>query len=463
MSSSKTNEMPGNALALRVSSTLTANLALMFISMLRPLLITRLLGPVGKGELVALVAWPLFLAEIGAIGIPEAIIYFSSREKMPLRVLKTALAIMAPLAIVTIAIGYFLIPILARNQSAEIVRASQIYLCMIPLDFVSIAVFRYYQSGKPALWNRLRILKPLAYLIGVGIAWAFLTVDAVTISYIWILLNFVVMAYTLLTVRRSGSLRRTPMKKEIAGGLLRFGAQSAVGRVPVLLNNRVDQLIMVSIVSAAALGFYSTAVSWSLFLAPISRTINQVMFPYIAQTNDDIQATRRFAVGLQAGVIVNLVTCLFMVVITPLLFTLVFGEEFRPALPSAYVLLGAAFFWQTNQNIQSGLNGVGLPIFRCVFRGSRACRYPSFARTLVAQVWNFGRCNCFADCLLDQFGRLALVHQSQVKIWGFRIAKAGSFIVHQFETCRSPAYALKQNEYKSWKNYLVSKPGGVYR
>src|SRR3954454_18878470 len=44
-------------------------------------LAARLLGPEGRGELAAIQTWPTCVATIAAVGLPEALVYFNSRNR----------------------------------------------------------------------------------------------------------------------------------------------------------------------------------------------------------------------------------------------------------------------------------------------------------------------------------------------------------------------------------------------
>ena len=56
------------------------NVAIAAMGIVTGVVAARLLGPRGRGELVAIQTWPLFIAGIAMLGTPEALAYYSARS-----------------------------------------------------------------------------------------------------------------------------------------------------------------------------------------------------------------------------------------------------------------------------------------------------------------------------------------------------------------------------------------------
>ena len=70
-----------SAFAGRVVMTAGTNLVLASLGLVTGILAARLLGPVGRGELAAIQTWPSVMATIAMLGLPEAVVYFSAKER----------------------------------------------------------------------------------------------------------------------------------------------------------------------------------------------------------------------------------------------------------------------------------------------------------------------------------------------------------------------------------------------
>ena len=346
-----------------LGGTFTTNLLLMLVNMVRPFLLARLLGPAGKGEIVAITAWPTMLVTLGVLGIPEALVYFASRRKDRMNLLTTSWMILAPVAVIVMAGGYWLMPHIMPNQSAQTIASARMFLLIVPLGFVTLTIHGIHRSyNNFQAWNRLRLLKPTFYLVGLIIAWQLTRIEANYVAFLWLILNAVATAIIFASVRQYGSIWKARPNPADAPPLMRYGIHSALGTAPEVLNNRLDQLIMIAFLTTTDLGLYSTAVSWSIFFLPIAASISQVAFPFIARQKNEARRFDQFRQTFQIGTGINFLMCIVMALVTPVAFTFVYGVSFADALPATYVLIAAAFFLGTSRLLEAGLLGLGHPI-----------------------------------------------------------------------------------------------------
>ena len=52
------------------------------IGLLTGILVTRWLGPDGRGQLAVIISWPSMLAYLGNLGLPVALTYAAAREPL---------------------------------------------------------------------------------------------------------------------------------------------------------------------------------------------------------------------------------------------------------------------------------------------------------------------------------------------------------------------------------------------
>src|SRR5690348_8386651 len=87
------------------------NIVLAAMGMATGVVAARLLGPEGRGQLVAIQTWPFFIASIAMLGTPEALAYFSACSPDEAgRNLGSASTISLIACLPLMTIGYFAMP-----------------------------------------------------------------------------------------------------------------------------------------------------------------------------------------------------------------------------------------------------------------------------------------------------------------------------------------------------------------
>src|SRR6185503_18165444 len=90
-----------------ITTTFGGNIALALLGASTGVLAARLLGTAGRGELAAIQTFPTLLAVTAMLGLPEALVFFTARNPPDSgRYLATAMAIVLPVSVVAMAVGY---------------------------------------------------------------------------------------------------------------------------------------------------------------------------------------------------------------------------------------------------------------------------------------------------------------------------------------------------------------------
>lgn len=118
-------------------------------------------------------------------------------------------------------------------------------------------------------------------------------------------------------------------------GLYRVGASSIN-----FFNSRIDQLLIGTLLGTQALGYYSMA--FQLVLQPIQKlnpVLTQVAFPVFSQIQDDIPRQKRgYFTLIRLLMFVNAPILLGLAGVAPLLVPLLFGAEWKAAVPLIQIL-----------------------------------------------------------------------------------------------------------------------------
>ena len=101
--------------AKRVASVLATRVTLFVMAFATSILLSRLLGPDGKGAYVAVVTLPGMLAAVGLFGLPGAVNYFAGRGASMKSLIRATYASTAVLSVLLVGVVWFSLPVLETS------------------------------------------------------------------------------------------------------------------------------------------------------------------------------------------------------------------------------------------------------------------------------------------------------------------------------------------------------------
>src|SRR5262245_24506127 len=234
-----------------IAETAITNVALGGLGIATGVIVAQWLGPVGRGELAAIQMWPSAMATLAMIGLPEALVYFSakhpsqSREFLITAVL-TALFIIPVFAL----LGYSLMPFLLSMQSDRVVQGARGYLWLLPISaLVGLPHQALRGIDEFRLWNALRIVPALLWLLALGLGFSLRAPDPVRITTMFLgLLGAVGIGMTWIVWRRAAG-QAAPSIRTFRS-LVVLGFPSALSTLPQFFNMRLDQMAVAVVVPA---------------------------------------------------------------------------------------------------------------------------------------------------------------------------------------------------------------------
>ena len=329
------------------------------MGLLSGMLAARLLGVEGRGQLAAAQAWPLLLATMGSFGLTEAIAYFAARSPSRARAtLTTGLLLAVPFTLVAVLAGVWLLPRILRGQTLEVQRVAMLCLALVPLLTLSVAPAQALRGIKRyQAWNVLRLVTPLAWLA------ALLAVRGTDRATVLTLALAFIGATALSALVTHGYAWRTlggpaGPDRSLLRPMLTYSAPTMAAMVPQWLNLRLDQLLLIALIDARDLGLYVVAVAWSAAAHPLADVVAHNAVPALAGAKDIWQRSR---LVYRAGVVAAIGTSALLLAATPTLLPVIFGSEFRAAIPVALVMVLAGGVQATNTVGAECLRGVGRP------------------------------------------------------------------------------------------------------
>ena len=322
--------------------TYGTNLAVAFLSLANVLIVSRTLGPAGRGGVVFLSAMAFFASSLASAGIEESNANFAASEPRLRRPLATNSVVLA-LGLGVLAAGVVegliaLFPAVAGPSSSD--------LRWLTLSFIPVLILNLY----------LRWLARADYAFAVtNIAWLVTPVANVVVNGVLAVLGVLTVGTAIATwlggqaaatvilawyvARRLAGFGRPDFG--LMGRTLGFGLKTHAGRVMLLGNWRLDQWLLGAISGARELGLYSVAVAWTEALSYLPTAVKFVQRPYLVRSAPR-DAVRQAAIAFRVTMLVTLVLMVTMVLAAPILCETFFGVEFRGSIIELRVLvLGA--------------------------------------------------------------------------------------------------------------------------
>jgi O-antigen/teichoic acid export membrane protein len=306
------------------------------------LLLARLLGPQGRGELAAVTLWPLTITFLASLGLNRAAIFFSAQHRQDVSpVASTCLAVGGVQSLVVIAAGALIIPIVLRADGPVSVMLGLAFLACAPLILapgLQASLLLGHLQTRP--YNLCQIAAPACYTAGVVALFALhrATVRGVVGFQLEGYAVASVVAYRLVVrkLRPSWHWERSVSRK-----MLSYGLKVHAGEVVSRLNQRLDQLLISVILPSRELGLYVAAVAFADSLLIIPRGVGAVT---LARGSGCDRAEARRAAKRSL-----LVTLLWIVpagaalwFLVPVAIPRLLGAAFRSSvLPCRILILGA--------------------------------------------------------------------------------------------------------------------------
>jgi O-antigen/teichoic acid export membrane protein len=365
------------------AGTAGVNIAVMLIGSVGGLFLARALGPTHRGDLVAILQWPMMIGSVASLGITQSTCYWISRrpdKSIPL--MSTAIAASLATGVVIAALGPWLAAVIGRN--AEVRSDLALVLALTPVYIAGGVWISTLQATSIWKWNLTRALQPLVYLVAVVSLWALGKLTLITVVAAFAI-SVAGQALCAAIVARRMIGRHTRPDLSLLGPLYAYGSKVWLSSVPQLVNVSVDQLVLSVIpsVAAAQLGNYTVAASLSWLALPASTAFGSVAFPRIARMAgaDAILRIERISLvgaGLIAGLTIGLIC-----VVAPLVVPSLFGDGYRDAIIALWLLAPGTVFLALNRVLGDVLQGRGKPLVRSAGEGLGAIVTLALLLTLI--------------------------------------------------------------------------------
>src|SRR5713226_2068886 len=112
---------------------LFTDVAITLFTVVTSLVGARALGPAGRGDLLLITLWPIVIAMLAELGLPNAYRYWMAREPERVsRLFSNAVIYTVIVGATSVVLGDLIVPHLVARRSAEVMLLVRIYMINIP-------------------------------------------------------------------------------------------------------------------------------------------------------------------------------------------------------------------------------------------------------------------------------------------------------------------------------------------
>ena len=320
-------------------------------------ILAHALGPEGRGQLSGILQPMTLASAIAALGVPSAVTYFIGQGTAPVWVSKLAVRISA-LVTLLVSVGLLLYsdPV-AAQLGVDRGLILLIWIAFLPSAFVSIR--RAHLQGLRR-YATLDLERSLGAALRVGVIvllWLAGVQSVIIVAAAYMIAGLTASVVLRLPADRSNEDSLANPRILSGRTFLRYSLLSSFGTIAAAMSARLDQALMPAIVPAAALGYYSAAVS----VAEIPTIATMVAVRNVLAEVSGGFTRRAIARSVLIGGTGQLLMILAISCAIPYVLPWVFGADFAPAIALVQVLLLGAFVSYGASVATAYLAGVGRP------------------------------------------------------------------------------------------------------
>lgn len=349
-----------NSLKSGVSSTFLLNVYLIFIALIIGILIARVLGPDGRGQLALIFLYTQTFSWLFSLALPKANIYILNTSQSPdivSKIFTHSILFSLFFGFIASLLLIFFLENLIDGVNDTVINSARVYIFCIPLIILGdnilnifLGLRRYY------LFNIKRALLPTLYVLSIIILYFFnelnlknmLIIQSLNIC-LEVLISFLMLRYF---YRLELSLDFSIIKKVFS-----YGLKSYPNQVAEIGGQGVDQILTAPFLSSHDFGIYTVARLFASQMNVITTSVQAVIFPEVAsrKKSDAIDLLFKLLVFITP---ICLVVFIGMEVFGPFFITLLLGEDFFQSGNLMRFLLIAFLFTGLSQILQNGFYGL---------------------------------------------------------------------------------------------------------
>ncbi len=302
------------------------------------ILCARVLRPEGRGELSAMILWPVFLSQAFTLGIPSALIYNLRRHREKIGPLvAAAILIGGTMSAIVALLGIGILPLWLHRYTHELVHHAQWFMLASVFTMAAMIFRGVWESmdgfGKSA---GAQLLSRIGTLSGLVVFLALHRLTPFTAALCYVLSGIPPFLWTCIAIIPKAKWKLQQMR-ESARELLSYGLRSYGIDLCGTLAQYVDQALVLGMLSASQMGTYTVALSLSRMLNIISVSLSAVLFP--KSIGESSERVVRLAIRTLLGTLtLGILGALFILFFGSFMLNLLYGREYVTASSTLKIL-----------------------------------------------------------------------------------------------------------------------------
>lgn len=338
------------------ASTFTTSFVIQACTVLQGIIVARLLGPVGKGELAAVILWPTIFASFGLAGIPIAIAKISAKSDDPSSIARSAIILALITSTISSIACYISLPLLIPEAENHLIPFARFFILAIPLTRVVINSISIDQGrGNFKHFNLNRVIANPIYVALLFFLWM-LDIREVRWCAMALLAGYLsaVVVWLFLAVRKYVFIGKLYSLLSIIKQSIRFSLAGLFQQIYL----HVDKILMLWLLGTRYLGLYTVALSASGVMGSITGAAGMVSFTMAAQAEEG-GGFQRLAKTFRISVLLWMFFGGILAAVMSFALPLVFGRDFAEAInPARMLIIGSAFAGLSNM-LEQAVRGQG--------------------------------------------------------------------------------------------------------
>jgi O-antigen/teichoic acid export membrane protein len=338
--------------------TYVSSLLTLAVNLVTGVLLARILGTTGRGELAAILVLPLMLAWAFSPGCAEAVSYHQARHPEDgARLIGTWLALLVPFIALAVLVGQLLLPVIFSAQTEAATNLAQIYLLTVILALISTLVYGVLLGDQDfAFYSIMRFAQPGLIAVLYLSMWQ---LDLLTVKSALAATAFASVAGLIVAGRRA--VKRHGLGRpsfHLGLSTLWYGVRAHGTNLGGILNERLDLLIIPAFLAAPSVGLYSVATNVSSIVVSLAGALALMVLPAAARQREHSGTVIR---SLHVTLAVGCAVALALGVVAKVGVRLIYGQDFAESVTPLEILLPGSVLYAGASVLWSGLYAANRP------------------------------------------------------------------------------------------------------
>jgi O-antigen/teichoic acid export membrane protein len=270
-----------------------ANGLMLVLNVATGIITARTLGPVGRGEVAALIAMPTFICFIAPLGLSSAIVFESGRGQNTSSALSSAALLLATLlGLVASAIAFTITPwVLATHSHSLVAMAALLSVFTVPglLSNLGMAVLQGAHRFREC--NLVRISQPIVTILALGLLLAGPGLTPLQVALVTLSAGFPGLFWNLWLIWPKTRVTRQELRAAVTK-LYGYALRACFGELLSGLAGQLDKILVVALYAPHEAGLFMVALGLSRILLVAPQAATQVLFSRtVGRSTQEVVAT----------------------------------------------------------------------------------------------------------------------------------------------------------------------------